>query len=100
MNVFGGSEKIVMIFLAHLSVVIFFTLAYWLTHTSITNKEALGSTFKKAEDLDLFDCFYFSIVTQTTVGYGDIVATHPIAKAINILQLMTVYGVLTYGLIV
>lgn len=40
------------------------------------------------------ECFYFSLVTQTTVGYGDMVAHTRISRIINVLQLLTIYGVL------
>jgi len=40
------------------------------------------------------ESFYFSLVTQTTVGYGDMVAHTRMSRLINILQLLTIYGVL------
>ena len=40
----------------------------------------------KAQTLSQFDFFYFSFITLTTVGYGDIVATAPFAKSIVILE--------------
>jgi len=40
------------------------------------------------------ESFYFSLVTQTTVGYGDMVSHTRISRIINVLQLLTIYGVL------
>lgn len=93
-----GLGKASVFFLTHLSVVIVFATLYWIIHVFVSDKSALSSTHKKKEELTWFDCFYFSIVTQTTVGYGDITAVEPLAKAVNILQLLSVYGVVTYGI--
>jgi len=43
------------------------------------------------------ESFYFSLVTQTTVGYGDMVSHTRISRIINILQLLTIYGVLAFS---
>jgi len=54
-------------------------------------KKALKTDF---EPWSFAECFYFSLVTQTTVGYGDMVAHTRISRIINVLQLLTIYGVL------
>jgi hypothetical protein len=35
------------------------------------------------------DFFFFSMITQTTTGYGDIVPVHPVARSLAILQVIT-----------
>jgi len=84
--------------MTHLSLVFVFATIYWVLHEFVTRKNALVSSHKDKKDLTWFDCFYFSIVTQTTVGYGDIVAVSTAARAANIIQLLSVYGVVTYGI--
>ena len=42
----------------------------------------------------IFDCFYFSLVTQTTVGYGDIIPHTRFMRIINIFQMFSIYGII------
>ena len=45
----------------------------------------------------LFNCFYYSLVTQTTVGFGDIIPKdHGYMKHITILQLLFVLSILSF----
>jgi hypothetical protein len=77
-------------FINHIISILIFAVAYYLSskyiHESMRNKDN--------SNMSLWDCIYFSLVTQTTVGYGDIVPTHAVTKLINVLQLLTIYGVL------
>lgn len=41
-------------------------------------------SFRLPENTQFFDFIYFSFMTVTTVGYGDIVPVHPIAKSLVI----------------
>lgn len=41
-------------------------------------------SFRLPENTDFFDFIYFSFMTMTTVGYGDIVPVHPLAKSMVI----------------
>ena len=40
------------------------------------------------KQISLFDAFYFSLITQTTVGYGDITARSVLAKFLTCCQLI------------
>ena len=53
----------------------------------------------KNKKYHLFDFFYFSLVTQTTVGYGSMVPTSILSKTINAIQLMTIYGIFIISLL-
>ena len=44
--------------------------------------------FTLAEDLPLYDAVYFSIVTVTTVGYGDISPHTPLGKVLAIFLIL------------
>ena len=47
------------------------------------------------EKIDLFNLFYFSIITQSTIGFGDIVPQTKKSKLIVILQVYTGYLIMT-----
>jgi hypothetical protein len=70
----------------HLFIVFLFATSYYLTSHYIDSDP-------KRDALSPLDCFYYSLATQTTVGYGDISAKTPAMKVATILQLMTIYGV-------
>ena len=68
--------------------VIFFTFLYYLD----------GIYYKNVNNNSLFDCFYYSLVTQTTVGYGDIIARDiGLMKHITILQLLSIFFTLSFN---
>jgi len=46
------------------------------------------------ENLSFFNALYFSIVTQSTVGYGDLVPTNVLTKSITMLQLLTIVAII------
>lgn len=43
-----------------------------------------GIFYKYIEDLSWLDAFYFTVITLSTVGYGDIVPTTPAGKLFTI----------------
>ena len=74
-NIFGG--------------VIIFTIFYYCTnYVSGTHFHSIGKS-KHNPKISLFDAFYYSMVTQTTVGYGDVIAYSILAKSLTLLQLVT-----------
>ena len=87
------------ILLRHITIVLIFsilyyTIAYYYGETAFSRITTVDSNtpHKNQEQnnkMSMLDCLYFSLVTQTTVGYGHIVPTHTISKVINILQLLT-----------
>jgi hypothetical protein len=58
---------------------------------------ALGVTVARIEDWQLFDGFYFAFVTGLTVGYGDLVPTHPFSRIAAIFTGLT--GILLTAII-
>ena len=75
----------------HLLIVFMFATSYYIVSHYIDNNP-------KRDPLSPLDCFYYSLATQTTVGYGDISAKTPAMKIATITQLMTIYGVFVVGL--
>jgi voltage-gated potassium channel Kch len=46
--------------------------------------------------LSLFDSLYFSITTQTTVGYGDITPNTIIARLTTMIHMICMAGILSF----
>lgn len=59
------------ILVAHVAEIWMFALGYW----AYLAMPGMGSLTGNVSDGSLLECSYFSFVTFTTVGYGDIVAT-------------------------
>lgn len=85
-------DKKGLFFIRHLSIVLLFALMYYISSIYIKNSVNIKNKDKNNK-LSFWDCLYFSLVTQTTVGYGDIVMTHNFTRLINFIQLLTIYGV-------
>ena len=74
----------------NLFLVIFFTILYYLDGIYYRNDNNL-------ENNSILDCFYYSLVTQTTVGYGDIIANDiGCMKQITIMQLLSIFFTLSF----
>jgi hypothetical protein len=73
----------------HLILVFVFGILYWLAgfvETYYQIKSVDTDTY--IQPIGLFDAFYFSLVTQTTVGYGNVFPQTRFAQVINIIQLI------------
>jgi len=71
-------------------VTLFFSVMYY--STNFFPGKDFHSSLHLRKDLDrisFFDAFYYSLTTQTTVGYGDITARSILAKTLTCLQLMS-----------
>ena len=69
----------------HGILVLIFSGLYYLTQLSnIDNK------------LSLYDCFYFSLVTESTIGYGHIVPNNNLMKNISVIQIILIFCLLFY----
>ena len=80
--------------ISHFALILIFTLSYYIgSHIDVKYYDSTKTPFS------LFDSFYFSLVTQTTVGYGHILPTDYITKLINTIQLLSIYGVVVVDII-
>lgn len=52
-------------------------------------EQTIPGSFVLPENSEFYDLIYFSYVTLTTVGFGDISPVHPIAKSLTILVAIT-----------
>lgn len=88
-NILKSREKITnsKLFLYNIIFIIVFAAIYYITDHTIQYK-----THNKK--LNLIDSIYFSIVTQTTLGFGDIVPTHSLTRIIVIIQCLCIMGLL------
>ncbi len=80
--------------ISHLALILFFAVVYYIIHINFENTFECKNKKQNNKELSFFDFIYFSLVTQTTVGYGDIVPCHIFSKIITMLQLLTIYGVI------
>ena len=93
-----------MFILSQMSAIFVFAVLYWLggkleAHLGLHEIDGNGVVTKnKIVPIPLFDAFYFSLITQTTVGYGKMTPPSRITQWINIFQLLTIYGVVALSM--
>tara|TARA_B100001063_G_scaffold247188_1_gene291129 strand:- start:3623 stop:3946 length:324 start_codon:yes stop_codon:yes gene_type:complete len=89
--------------LLHFSLVLLFAILYWLSekflinYPNITKKYDLGSAGYPAT---LYECFYFSLLTQTTIGYGvpeniNDGKKNKLIQTVNIIQMISIFILLS-----
>jgi len=81
------SHRIMGAVAAYLLVGVIWSLAYYLVALQIPEAFSVQGPFASGNRESLqSQLFYFSFVTLTTLGYGDIVAVHPIVRMLVILE--------------
>ena len=91
-------------FLSNLIMVLFFTFLYNLVNYYESESGKKSSFDKKpVKNYSFFEWFYFSLVTQTTVGYGNnvekmIPANSKLQRFINMIQMLSIFGLITIHL--
>jgi voltage-gated potassium channel len=81
-------KKFKRIMLLMISSILVFALLYFISGKFATQY------LNEKENLSFFNALYFSIVTQSTVGYGDLVPTNVLTKSITMLQLLTIVAII------
>ena len=65
------------------------TMAYWLVDQLTPGAFAFNATTGTKESMEGFNAFYFSFVTLSTVGYGDITPVSKVARVLAAMEAMT-----------
>ena len=74
---------------AYLMLGLIWTMAYWLVEQLIPGAFAFNTTTGTRETMEGFNAFYFSFITLSTVGYGDITPVSKIARMLAATEAMT-----------
>lgn len=82
----ASPQRAILFFLA-MSVV--FSLLYWVLFPLLEGTPSLGYSANRVsspQSVGFLDCLYFSVTTQTTVGYGDITPVSVLGKIGTVVQ--------------
>ena len=63
-----------------------FTIIYWLLGSN--ENFSFNTTNTTQTELSFLDALYFTLGTQTTIGYGDITAKSQLMRAITVCQII------------
>jgi hypothetical protein len=74
---------------AYLMIGLIWTMAYWLVAKVTPNAFAFNTATGTKESMEGFNAFYFSFITLSTVGYGDITPVSRIARWLAATEAMT-----------
>src|SRR5438093_3531374 len=74
---------------AYLMLGLIWTMAYWLVDQLTPGAFAFNTTTGTKESMEGFNAFYFSFVTLSTVGYGDITPVSKVARMLAATEAMT-----------
>ena len=74
---------------AYLLLGVMWTIAYWLVALITPDAFAFNTTTGAKESMQGFNAVYFSLVTLSTVGYGDITPVSKVARMLAALEAMT-----------
>jgi hypothetical protein len=74
---------------AYVMLGLIWTIAYWLVDQVTPGAFAFNTTTGAKESMRGFNAFYFSFVTLSTVGYGDITPVSHVARTLAALEAMT-----------
>lgn len=84
-----GFKAIFIVLLGLIGLVIFFGIKYYTIYKlNPENFYILTQNKNKPIGANLFDFIYFSFITITTVGYGDIIPINVVAKVLTILEVL------------
>jgi hypothetical protein len=74
---------------AYLMLGLLWTMAYWLVAAMNPAAFALNTTTGVKESMQGFNALYFSLITLSTVGYGDITPVSKVARMLSAMEAVT-----------
>jgi voltage-gated potassium channel Kch len=84
-----GFKAIFFVIIGLIGLVIFFGIKYYTIYSyNSKNFYILTENLNIKSGANLFDFIYFSFITITTVGYGDIIPINPMAKFLTIIEVL------------
>ena len=84
-----GFKAIFFVIIGLIGLVIFFGIKYYTIYSyNSKNFYILTENLNIKSGANLFDFIYFSFITITTVGYGDIIPINPTAKFLTIIEVL------------
>jgi hypothetical protein len=81
------------IFVVILFSVIYYNLQFWIRDSFVRSTEETEKLPKDETFFTFLECLHFSVVTQTTLGYGDMIPTGNIPVFINTIQIISLYAI-------
>lgn len=93
MRLARGGETLLFFLVTQLTMVILFACGYWvLAHSRKCKSKQHNCIFSGlGPNSTLLDFFYYSLSTQTTVGFGDIVPVSKPARILSMVQMTMIY---------
>ena len=82
-----NTNKIIRFLVITCIIVLFFSVIYWYLGNNI-NFNFNNIKLQEEYNLTFIDALYFSIGTQTAIGYGDITARSQLLRGITIIQII------------
>ncbi len=74
---------------AYLMLGLIWTMAYWLVYYLTPEAFAFNTATGTKQTMEGFNAFYFSLITLSTVGYGDITPVSKVARMLAAMEAMT-----------
>ncbi len=72
--------------------IIYYNLQFWVKNAFIRSTvEETGNHVSKIKKFTILECIHFSLVTQSTIGYGGIIPNGNISVIINSMQIISIY---------
>lgn len=78
----------------HIIMIILFAIIYYIIYKYHNGSFRFDNINTEKKQLDIIDFLYFSLVTQSTVGYGDITPVHRMPKIIVMCQIISIYAII------
>ena len=86
---FGRRRILCVSISAYLMLGLIWTMAYWLVEQLTPGAFAFNTATGTKETMEGFNAFYFSFITLSTVGYGDITPVSKVARMLAATEAMT-----------